>query len=148
MHYVQSAFVLKGLAVALARQMRVGYRPNMSDDDNPLADHNVRGRSLTHFKLAVVFPEWNSARIARWLGINPRTLQRMLSKNPQIAAENPVPEWMSDKIAGQDSALNMYKLGEELDDVIKEAKGWNLDDEVIAAWLAHRYKKLLGKDIE
>lgn len=122
----------------------------MSEDPDfdPLADHNVRGRSLTHFKLALVFPEWSSNRIARWLGINPRTLQRMLSKDPDVAERNKIPDDLAGKIAHQQSALNQYNLGEELDITIRNAKRFNIDDEVIGAWLAHRYKKLLGRDID
>jgi hypothetical protein len=121
----------------------------MSDNEPKIpAGHNVRGTSRTHMYLSMIFPEWSSNRIARWLGMNPRTLQRMMSKNHEIAERRDIPEGQQDAISKAISAVSIFKPGEKLDALIAEAKDAGLDDEIIGAWLAHRYKLLLDRDID
>lgn len=144
------------MRLALARRLRVTYRARMSDDDDDLPEikddkdwyigMDPKEVGLLHFALGGVFPEWSSNRMAKWLGINPRTLQRMLSRRPEIRQK--VPDGLMQRIGEQRDAVHEFELGEQIDDLIKRAQRNRIDDEVIGAWLAHRYKKLMGRDVD
>lgn len=126
----------------------------MSDDDDSFEDNDpylgqgISGVSLLHLSFAGIFPEWSSNRISRWLGINPRTLQRMLSKKPEIQARNQMPGALRARIGDQQEAVTEFELGKRIDDLIARATAAGIDDEVLAAWLAHRYKRLMGREID
>lgn len=116
------------------------------DDADPHLGIEVRDLSLFHLSLAGIFPEWSSNRISKWLKINPRTLQRMLSKRDDI--HKPIPDGLRARIKNQQEFVQEFGLGAEIDDLITDAKAAGIDDEVIGAWLAHRYKRLMGRDID
>lgn len=120
--------------------------PEIKDDKDWYIGMDPEEVGLLHFKLGGVFPEWSSNRMAKWLGINPRTLQRMLSRRPEIRQK--VPDGLMQRIGDQRNAVSEFELGDQIDDLIKRAQRNGIDDEVIGAWLAHRYKKLMGRDVD
>lgn len=123
--------------------MRKDEQPPMMPDG-----HITKGDAL-HTALLKVFPEWSSTRISRWLGVNPRTVQRWLSAGRGEFVDDAVPDDVSAKILSAASRIEDIELGEQLDRWISmQLKDNRVHPEVLAAWLAHRYKKLAGRDID
>jgi hypothetical protein len=116
----------------------------MSEDKDEW-DIDPRRHSLFALTLAAVFPEWSSKKIARWLDLNPRSLQRMLGKGPDSP---PIPDRVKKQAGEMADRVRDARLAEHLDDFIASMRSQGIDDDVIAAWLSSRHKRLVDRDIE
>ena len=124
----------------------------MADDDEQpkmMSDgHITRGDAL-HTALLKIFPEWSSTRISRWLGVNPRTVQRWLRSGRGEFEDESIPDDVANKILSTASQLEDQDLGGELDRWISmQLRDNRVHPEILGAWMAHRYKLLMGKDID
>lgn len=115
---------------------------------DPIAERGVRGTSLLHLKLAAVFPDWSSNRIAKWLGINPRSLQRMLAREPDGSRQAEIPPGLVQRVEAQGQIVQDVGVGPLLDTYIDDMLRNGVDEEVLAAWLASRYRKLMDREID
>lgn len=98
--------------------------------------------------VSAVFPEWSSTRMAKWLGVNPRTIQRwMTTDDPQISDEE-VPADLRAKMRQQAQVIQEIDLGGQIDHFIEMHRKNGVEDEVLAAWIAFKYKQNFGRDIE
>ncbi|WP_116654003.1 hypothetical protein [Pelagibacterium sediminicola] len=98
--------------------------------------------------ISTIFPEWSSTRIARWLQVNPRTLQRWMKTGSGQLDESEVPADLQAKIRDQAARVADIDLAGQLDHFIARQRENGIDDEVLAAWLADRYKDLVGREID
>lgn len=115
------------------------------------ADDDMRG-DMMHAKIMTVFPSWSSQRMSRWLGVSSRTLQRWLAAGKGQVPTLEVPEDLQHKISAQAMVIEETKFPQRLDEFIaKWTEGppeTSIDKEVLAAWLADRYAKLIGREID
>lgn len=102
---------------------------------------------LLNAQISSVFPEWSSTRMARWLGVNARTLQRWMKSGDQID-EAELPADLRAKVNAQAARIRDIDLPGQIDAFIDRQRENGIDDEVLAAWLAHRYKGLIGREID
>jgi len=105
------------------------------------------------FELAQIFPEWSSTRISRWLGVNPRTVQRWLKVGRGEFVDETIPDDVASKIRTTAAHIENIDLGDQLDrwmtmQLSAKPKGNGVDKEILAAYMAHRYKRLTGRDID
>lgn len=123
----------------------------MAKDDRPKMMHDghiTRGDKIND-ALTSIFPEWSSTRISRWLGVNPRTVQRWLGAGRGELVDEIIPQDVADKILTTAARIEDIELGGQLDQWIEmQLNGNKVHPEVLSAWLAHRYKKLSGRDID
>lgn len=125
--------------------MRQDERPKMLNE-LPWTRGDVINDALTK-----IFPEWSSTRISRWLGVNPRTVQRWLRAGRGEFADETIPEDVAAKIRTTAAHIENIDLGDQLDKWMTmqlSEKGNNIHPEILAAYIAHRYKKLTGRDID
>ncbi len=117
----------------------------------PYLDDDMRG-DLIRAKLMTVFPSWSATRISRWLDINPRTMQRWLSVGKGTVPDEELPEDLQHKISAQAMVIEETNFPQRLDEFIaKWTEGppeTTIDKEVMAAWLADRYARLIGREID
>jgi len=104
---------------------------------------------LLFLMISTLFGGWKAGRISRWTGINQRTLQRWQG----LGVEGRIPddEWpqeVANNIQQQLRIVEDIQMRERMDEQIKTFQAAGVDDEVIAAWMAHYYKQLVGRDIE
>lgn len=116
----------------------------MSDDKDDW-DIDPSKHSLFALTLAAVFPAWSSKKIARWLDLNPRSLQRMLAKGTDAP---PIPDRVKKQAGEMADRVRDARLAERLDEFIADMRAHGIDDDVIAAWLSSRHKRLVDRDIE
>jgi len=104
---------------------------------------------ILFLKISTLFGGWKAGRISRWTGINQRTLQRWqgLGVEGRIP-DHEWPEQIASAITAQLQIVEDIEMVRRMDDQIKAFQKAGVDDEVIAAWLAHHYKKLVARDIE
>ena len=93
-------------------------------------------------------PEWSSTRMSRWLGVSSRTLQRWLATGSGQIDEAEIPADLRDKITQQAHLIEEIDLAGQLDHFIKQQLDNGVDREVLAAWMAHRYKVLVQREID
>ena len=98
--------------------------------------------------ISTIFPEWSSTRIARWLGVNPRTLQRWMKTKDGQLDESQIPDALQVKIRDQAARVADIDLAGQLDHFIERQLENGIDPEVLAAWLAHAYKDLVDREID
>lgn len=110
-------------------------------------DDDMRG-DMMHAKIMTVFPSWSSQRMSRWLGVSSRTLQRWLAAGKGQVPTLEVPEDLQHKISSQAQIIEDTGFVDALDHFIAQWRGNKIDDEVLAAWLADRYAKLIGREID
>lgn len=114
-------------------------------------DDDMRG-DLIRDKLMTVFPSWSATRISRWLDINPRTMQRWLSVGKGTVPEEELPADLQHKISAQAQVIEDMEFVKSLDTFIEKwtvgPKETTVDPEVMAAWLADRYAKLINREID
>ncbi|HCO56221.1 MAG TPA: hypothetical protein DIT93_14565 [Pelagibacterium sp.] len=105
-----------------------------SDDQDPDAGMSFRQR------VALIFPDAASSRLARIGGVNGRTAQKWLS------GEAPVPQDVADYVEQQYARVHSVRL-KTLEDAVERASADGVDAEVIAAHLSLIYAKLTGQKI-
>lgn len=114
-------------------------------------DDDMRG-DLIRAKLMTVFPSWSATRISRWLDINPRTMQRWLSVGKGTVPDEELPADLQHKISAQAQVIEDMGFVKSLDDFIEKwtvgPKETTVDREVMAAWLADRYARLINREID
>lgn len=123
----------------------------MRDDEKPkmIFDGHLLPADAISMGLAKIFPEWSSTRISRWLGVNPRTVQRWLKSGRGEFLDETIPADVTAKILAEANHIQDIDLGGQLDRWIEMQLGKNtVDKEILAAYIAHRYKKLVGRDID
>lgn len=103
--------------------------------------------TILHSLLRDVFPIWSSNRMSRWLGINPRTFQRMLKPDGDRNSQG-VPQGLVDKLSDMRQRVQALDLETRFDAIIQDARAAGVDDEVIGAWIAGSHQKLLSRPLE
>lgn len=98
--------------------------------------------------ISSVFPEWSSTRMSRWLGVNSRTIQRWMTTDDPVISDQEVPQELRDRMRVQAEKIQEADLGGQIEHFIEMQRNNGIDDEVIAAWLAFKYKKHFGREIE
>lgn len=112
-----------------------------------IQDDFMRG-DLVHMLLAQVFPSWSTTRISRWLGVNARTMQRWLSLGRGTVPEEELPPELLHRIQAMAKTMEDTGFPDALDHFIAQWQGNGIDNEVMAAWMADRYAKLIGREID
>lgn len=121
----------------------------MAQDEQPKMTVPMTKGDVVHTDLLTVFPEWSSTRISRWLGVNPRTVQRWLRAGRGEFVDEQIPDDVAHKIRTTAQHIADIDLGEQLDHWMQtQLRGNKVDKEILGAWMAHRYKVLMGKDID
>jgi IS30 family transposase len=124
----------------------------MADDDEQpkmMVDGHITRGDAVHTALLSIFPEWSSTRISRWLGVNPRTVQRWLKSGRGEFADETIPDDVVAKIRAMATKMENIDLGGQLDHWLEtQIRRNEVPNEVLGAWLAHRYRQLMGKDID
>lgn len=103
---------------------------------------------LLRAAIATVFPSWSSQRMSRWLGVNPRTLQRWLAAGQGEIDESDIPPELADRITAMAHTISDTDFEKHLDHFLTQWKANGIDDEVMGAWLADRYARLIGREID
>jgi IS30 family transposase len=123
----------------------------MSKEEWPPMMHDGRitkGDAISS-DLSIIFPSWSSTRISRWLGVNVRTIQRWLKSGRGEFVDEQIPSDVAGKIYSLARQIEDQDLGAELDRWIKmQVEDNRIPKEVLAAWLADRYLKLIGREID
>lgn len=127
----------------------------MRDDEKPkvIRDHPLTQGDVIGTALSKIFPAWSSTRISRWLGVNPRTVQRWLSAGHGEFLDEKIPPDVAGKILETATHIENIDLGGQLDRWIymqldEKPNGNHVDKEILGAYLADRYKKMMGRDID
>lgn len=123
----------------------------MRDDEKPpmIFDGHLLAADAISIGLGKIFPEWSSTRISRWLGVNPRTVQRWLKAGRGDFLDETIPADVSAKILATASHIQDIDLAGQLEGWIEMQLGKNtVDREILAAHIAYRYKRLTGRDID
>jgi len=101
-----------------------------------------------HVDLALLFMRWDAKKIARFLEVNPRTVQRWLSDAGGEVGSIDMPENLRQKVRDQAALFRKLNFGNWLEDNVMEAKAEGLHEEVIASCLATIYMRVTGREIE
>lgn len=100
-------------------------------------------------QLAQLFGSWTATRVGRFLGINPRTIQRWLQDaDGQLGSED-MPADLREKIAAQLKLVLEHQPLETIEEFVEEMRDdKGIDPEILAAHLAVVYRRLTGREIE
>ena len=102
-----------------------------------------------HVQLAQTFGTWTATRVGRFLGINPRTLQRWLKDAEGKLGSDDLPADLREKIAQQHALVLEHRPLETIEEYVEECRDKHgIDPEILAAHLAVVYRHLTGREIE
>jgi hypothetical protein len=99
--------------------------------------------------LAQTFGAWSATRVGRFLGVNPRTVQRWLKDGDGHLGSADLPADLRDKITAQHKLVLKHRPLETIEEFVEEMRDEkHIDAEILAAHLAVVYRHLTGREIE
>jgi len=102
-----------------------------------------------HTLLAQTFGTWTATRVGRFLGINPRTIQRWLQDAEGKLGRDDLPADLREKITEQHALVIKHRPLETIEEYVEECRDvHHIDPEILAAHLAVVYRHLTGREIE
>lgn len=111
-----------------------------------MTDHDDKPSGLTHLslRLHICFPDWSPARIGRFVGLNPRSVQRMFTGPAE--SKMPIPDRVKKQLLDTADVVDEARVRERILALIAELQTDGVPDDVIAAYLGHYDKKLTSDD--
>ncbi len=111
-------------------------------------DVDEMARSLIHAQLMTLFGGWSTSRVARFLEVNARTVQRWMRDNEGQIPSREVPDDVQMLVRRQQQIIDDIELERMIADVVETAQANEVHPEVLGAHLARAYKRATGREVE